>query len=70
MLHSIILLFVSTSQTTELVSTFTSLHYIQLITSYLPSSFMPILRHFSKRHAGHFLRVAMVTGHEDPRRQT
>jgi len=31
---------------------------------------MPILRHFSKRHAGHFLRVAIVTGHEDPRRQT
>ena len=35
-----------------------------------PSSFMPVFRHFSKRQAGHFFRVAMVTGQAAPRRQT
>lgn len=36
----------------------------------IPSSFIPVLRHFSNLQAGHFFRVAMVTGHWAPLRQT
>lgn len=38
--------------------------------SRIASNFIPRWRHFSKRQAGHFFRVAMVTGQAAPRRQT
>lgn len=37
---------------------------------YLPSSLIPRCKHLSKRQAGHFFRVATVTGQTAPLRQT
>jgi len=47
---------------------FYTLHRIRLEKrmSSLPSNFMPILRHFSNRQAGHFFLVLVVTGHSAP----
>lgn len=38
--------------------------------SRIASNFMPRCKHFSKRHAGHFLRVAIVIGQGPPRKHT
>ena len=47
----------------------TFINYLNILLI-LPSSFMPVLRHLSNRHAGHFFLVCIDIGHCAPRRQT